>query len=729
MIAGITLKQKMTVFCLLIGMLPLVGMGYYAYGTAAQSLEDKAYAQLVSIREVKRHAAQEMIGTWRSDIREFAASRLAADSLSAFIAFANGYGGMKGDAVDVESRWYAPLHADATDIFGSYVTDKGYYDAFLTDLEGRILFSVARESDLGMNLTKGPLATSGIARAWQKARQSNAGSAGDVGFADFSPYAPSAGAPAAFIAAPVRYEGEMTGVAILQIPLDRLNALMQLRAGLGETGETYLVGPDLLMRSDSYLDPEHHGVVASFRNPEKGKVDTTASREALAGNADTGIIVDYNGNPVLSSYAPIPVEDTRWALIAEVDEAEAFATITHLRNALLMAGGAVLAVVLAATLAVLRTQLLVPMDRIRAYAEKVAGGDLDAKAQGPFNVEIAALQHAIATMVRNLKLQMAEAHDKGEEAARQAEQAREALAQAQEQQARIAGLVERMHSTAGQARTISERVSSAADELAAQVDQVNAGSVVQRNRMQETASAMEQINATVMEVARNSANAAESSGSARDRAEHGASVVNQVIAAISQVNHTADTLRTDMTDLGQQADSIGQVLNVISDIADQTNLLALNAAIEAARAGDAGRGFAVVADEVRKLAEKTMAATREVGERIHSIQAATSRNMVNVEQAVNAVAAANERANDSGQALAAIVDLAETTAGQISGIATAAEEQSAAMEQISRAIDEVSTIIHETTEGMAQAAQAVQELAGQAGELRSVIHALEASDS
>ena len=117
---------------------------------------------------------------------------------------------------------------------------------------------------------------------------------------------------------------------------------------------------------------------------------------------------------------------------------------------------------------------------------------------------------------------------------------------------------------------------------------------------------MEQMNATVLEVARNATQSAATSGQAQSKANEGASVVTQVIHGIGEVESTAISLKDQMTVLGKQSESIGQILNVISDIADQTNLLALNAAIEAARAGDAGRGFAVVADEVRKLAEKTM---------------------------------------------------------------------------------------------------------------------------
>ncbi len=146
----------------------------------------------------------------------------------------------------------------------------------------------------------------------------------DYALIDYALYTPSYDAPASFISSPIFDGGEIVGVLIFQMPLDKITEVMSERAGLGKTGETYLVGPDNLMRSDSYLDPKNYSVVASFRNPAKGTINTEATRNALAGKADTKIITDYNGNPVLSSYTPVDVGGHTWALIAEIDVAEAF---------------------------------------------------------------------------------------------------------------------------------------------------------------------------------------------------------------------------------------------------------------------------------------------------------------------------------------------------------------------------------------------------------------------
>ncbi len=278
-----------------------------------------------------------------------------------------------------------------------------------------------------------------------------------------------------------------------------------------------------------------------------------------------------------------------------------------------------------------------------------------------------------------------------------------------------------MINVAAQASEISDRVAAASEELAAQVEQVSRGSEMQRERVEATASAMTEMNSTVLEVARNAGQAAEQSDGTRQNAESGAELVNKVVSAINSVNTIAKKLQDNMQELGKQAENIGGVMNVISDIADQTNLLALNAAIEAARAGEAGRGFAVVADEVRKLAEKTMTATQEVGASITAIQHSAQTNISEMGTAVESVTDATDLANSSGQALNDIVNLASATSAVVSSIATAAEEQSATSEEITRAIDDINQIVAETAEGMVQSSTAVQDLSKMAQELYNVL--------
>ncbi len=278
---------------------------------------------------------------------------------------------------------------------------------------------------------------------------------------------------------------------------------------------------------------------------------------------------------------------------------------------------------------------------------------------------------------------------------------------------------------ANQASEISSRMAAASEELSAQVEQVSRGSEIQRDRVAGTATSMEEMNATVLEVARNAGQASTQAEETRQKAQDGSTLVDQVTKSINRVHAVASDMQTAMHELGKQAEAIGGVMSVISDIADQTNLLALNAAIEAARAGEAGRGFAVVADEVRKLAEKTMTSTTEVGSNIRGIQEATAANIRRVEDAAKSVSEATELAGTSGAALGSILDLANKNSALIAGIATAAEEQSATSEEINRAIEEINRIAGETAEGMKQSSSAVQEVSAMAQELRTLLQRLQ----
>ena len=297
------------------------------------------------------------------------------------------------------------------------------------------------------------------------------------------------------------------------------------------------------------------------------------------------------------------------------------------------------------------------------------------------------------------------------------------------QQRQIESQHEATAEVARNANAISDRLSAATEELSAQIEQSSRGAEIQAQRVSETATAMEEMNASVLEVARNAAGAADTSDNAKARAENGATVVNQVVEGIANLRRQALDLKENMGALGQQAQGIGQIMNVISDIADQTNLLALNAAIEAARAGDAGRGFAVVADEVRKLAEKTMNATKEVGSAIQGIQDGATRNAAHVDQTVGAIEETTSLANASGKALDEIVSLVEQAADQARSIATAAEQQSSTSEEMNRNVEQINTISAETSAAMAQSASAVSELASQAQELKHLIAQLSSGGS
>ncbi len=357
---------------------------------------------------------------------------------------------------------------------------------------------------------------------------------------------------------------------------------------------------------------------------------------------------------------------------------------------------------------------------LNAIARRVVDGDYNIDDGG----KKLGVYGAIVDMVAALKNHIENAQRESENAREQSAKAQEAMQQAEAASREAQSKAEAMLAAADKLEQVGSVVSSASTQLSAQIEQSDRGAAESAQRLSEAATAMNEMNATVQEVARNAGSASAASAETKEKAEAGAQVVEKAVRSIEDVHQMSLALKDDMTQLNEHAQDITRIMGVISDIADQTNLLALNAAIEAARAGEAGRGFAVVADEVRKLAEKTMSSTNDVGNAIKAIQESTAKSMSGVDNAVERIGEATELANQSGQALQEIVATVEATGDQVNAIATASEEQSAASEEINQSIVQVNDMSRQTAEAMGEAAKAVSDLAAQAQGLTNLIQEL-----
>jgi methyl-accepting chemotaxis protein len=394
------------------------------------------------------------------------------------------------------------------------------------------------------------------------------------------------------------------------------------------------------------------------------------------------------------------------------------------RNSLIV----VVAVILVAILGGVATTLSItrPLRKSVAFALKIASGFLNEHLEIKQKDEVGVLADCLGRMVTTLKEKIDEAEKKTLLAEEEAQKARLATQLAEEErQHAVISRQEGLMDAANRLQAVVESITYASDQLNAQSSELSKNSDTQAERVSETATAMEEMNSTILEVARNAGQATTTSENAKNKALEGEKTVVTVINHIKQVEAQSTELKSHMDELSKRADDIGKIMNVINDIADQTNLLALNAAIEAARAGEAGRGFAVVADEVRKLAEKTMTATKEVGSAIQGIQDGTRVNAHNVESTAKIITETTSLAANSGEVLKAIVDFIEVSSDQIRSIATASEEQSATSEEINRNIADVDNAISASASMMHESAKAVDQLAHQAHILKQLIEELQ----
>lgn len=647
------LKQKLLLAFLSIGLIPACIISITVLYISSQTLTQQAFNQLDSIKYIKKEQIESYFAERQGDLN------LLQYTLSKNLNF--------NDEAQL-SRSADVQH----DYLTQFVSAYQYYDLFVISPSGNILYTVAKESDYQTNLNDGNYRDSNLGELFRQTMRQQS-----YQITDFAPYAPSNGEPAAFIAQPIIENNQVKAVIALQLSLESINEIMQLRAGMGETGESYLVGPDLRMRSDSFLDPTGHSVRASFSgNIKNNGVDTVAAHAALKGTSDTQIITDYNGNPVLSSYAQIKINDLHWALLVEIDEAEAMAAVHHLRWVILLIS--VLAVIgILMTTYVITQSILRPLGgepkTMQVITERIASGDLTVNFES--NVKLIGVYGAMRTMSTYLK--------------------------------QIIGSIV----------DATSQLSATAEQTSSTSHQSNISLQEQQANIHNVSVAMQEMATTIADVAMNARNVADSTSHVSNISEAATASIEQTITVISSLSDEVSKATNVVQEIAKQSQSIGSVLEVIRSIAEQTNLLALNAAIEAARAGEQGRGFAVVADEVRQLASKTQNSTADIELMIQTLQTKTN-------QAVKVMQYSSEHALDTVDKARHTQNSFKETTSEIERIALNAQQIAAAAVQQADAAEEINQCLVTINDVGRQNAAGAQQISAASADLSHLVRQL-----
>lgn len=583
--------------------------------------------------------------------------------------------GSKNQLVQAEDgSKYSELHKKYHPHLNQYLEAFGFYDIFLIEPEtGYVVYSVFKELDFATSLLSGPYKETGLAEAFRLANAS--AEKNETFLVDFKPYFPSYEAAAAFISSPIfSSEGKKLGILVFQMPIDEINSLMTFKGewakmGLGVSGETYLVGSDNLLRSQSrFLLDDKEGyfkallaagtaskivdkISASGSAIGYQKVESEGANAALSGQTAIKAIKDYRNVDVLSAFAPLEIEGVEWAILSEIDVAEAMKDKDEMLVTIWQVISVIILILLPLTLVagfLVGRGISNPINSFISQVNKVADEkDLTTRINYQGNDEL----FSLATSFNQL----------------------------------MQGLQEVLNSVEELAATLLDSTGKMLVNIGETTEQTQ----MQSNNADSVAVATNQLLATIQEVAKNAANASDSVRDTENKCQETSHVAERLESDMSELNVQMNLASASIDKLAKESESIGSVLDVIQAIAEQTNLLALNAAIEAARAGEQGRGFAVVADEVRTLASRTQQSTEDIREKINSLQHETQTTVKMVtsssQMANSSIGACEENRKILSEVLALISQLSDMNMQ----IATASEEQSSVVGEINQNITEI----------------------------------------
>ncbi|MCP4297368.1 MAG: methyl-accepting chemotaxis protein [Proteobacteria bacterium] len=401
-------------------------------------------------------------------------------------------------------------------------------------------------------------------------------------------------------------------------------------------------------------------------------VKTKGSQAAVLGKTDEDIFEDYRGVMVLSSYKPLEINGVKWVLLSEIDESEAFAAISELRNTLFLSGAVILLLTILGGIGI-ATIIAKPLNSAIELAAVQGQGDFSIQSEMEQTDEVSLLVSALNKTSINLSKMIGEVDTRMNE----------------------------FNSSMGNLGNLATEMSTKAEDSVLKSNTVAAVAEEMTTNMQSVASAMEESTANVNAIV---AAAEEISSGINEISQKSDVAKNSTTRAVEQA--VASVLK--ISELGKASEEIGTVSETIASISEKTNLLALNATIEAARAGEAGKGFAVVASEIKELSQQTAGATMDIATKLEAIQQSTSSSISDISEIEKRIIEVNEI---------------------VSAISSSVDQQDNAISEITKNVSQTSLGLKEVSENASQTTQAATQIAKEISEVNDAANDISNSSS
>jgi methyl-accepting chemotaxis protein len=636
-----SIMAKLIIQFFIVGLIPLIGMGSLTYYLSKDAMQKEVFNHIASINSIKK-----------VQVVEFLKDRMKNLTLLS-------------RTQHIRTMLNNQTYREMSSIFEYYIQVFDYSDIILLNENGRTLYSAAKnivydiDSDVKVDTEA---ATKGL---WEKIIDTEI-----PAMTDFIEYKKDI-APALFMGAPVFADtGELSAVLICQINAERINALIAEKTGMDKSRDTYLVGPDLGMRSSSRFMGN----------------DAILNKKIEPQSAGTKMCTDYRGKEVFSDYSKLKLPEAKigvdfdWAIITQVDKTEAFSLLQKLKMNIYY-GMAVL-IILVGIVGIVQSRMISkPINELSYRIVMLNDGD--------FTAEVP-LTHPDRSDEIGLLLKTFNDGSK---------KFRQQMKSLLEATNLLVASITRISTTASQLATSASETSSSISEVTTTAEEVKQTSQVASEKADYVA---------------------RSADSTTRISYAGKQATENTMIGIDRIREEMNYIAESTVQLSSQTKSIEDIINTVSDIADQSNILSVNAAIEAAKAGEHGKGFAVVAQEVKTLANQSKEATNQVREILGDIQKATATAVMATERGTKTVAEAVELSEQAGDAIDRLSSRVTESSEAAMQITASNQQQLSGMDQLSQAMESINDATQQNLEGVKHLEDAIKGLEEMAQTLTSI---------